>query len=125
MPEAQRATRLDPVKKVLTARPVEYGRTVESVSLDIWARTTGGRRLAPLGRRWVHSQAVGQRAAEVGQALTLGSSDRDMLVAAAVRPLSARIRHEAESEPGYPGYARRVTISRVASPPGGSSRRSR
>lgn len=53
------------------------------MSLDVWARMTGGRRLAPLGRRWVHNQAVGQRAAEVGEALTLGSSDRELLVAAA------------------------------------------
>lgn len=56
---------------------------MDTLRLDVWARTIGERRLAPLGGRWVHSQAVGRLAVEVAEALSLGSSDREMLVAAA------------------------------------------
>jgi hypothetical protein len=85
---------LDPVKKVLTARPVGNARRVDSVGLDVWAWTAGERRLAPLGRRWVHSQGVGQRAVEVAEALALGWRDREVLVARNSGSVTSR-RHQA------------------------------
>ncbi|MFC0431956.1 HD domain-containing protein [Kutzneria buriramensis] len=50
-------------------------------SLEEWARSTAGRLLAELPRRWAHSQGVARKAEDV--ALALEPADRPMLIAAA------------------------------------------
>lgn len=49
--------------------------------LSVWAEREGERLLAPLGRRWRHSQAVAERAQVV--AGVMAADDADVLVAAA------------------------------------------
>ncbi|WP_369794604.1 HD domain-containing protein [Kutzneria sp. 744] len=49
--------------------------------LEEWARSTAGRLLADLPRRWAHSKGVGHKAEEV--ALALEPVDRPVLIAAA------------------------------------------
>ncbi len=46
-----------------------------------WAQATAGEHLAPLGRRWVHSEGVAGRAERL--LALVGGDDRDALVAAA------------------------------------------
>jgi putative nucleotidyltransferase with HDIG domain len=50
------------------------------VRLSQWAEEQGERLLAPLGRRWTHSQAVAERARAVADVV---AEDHDLLVAAA------------------------------------------
>lgn len=49
--------------------------------LSVWAEEQGQWLLGPLGRRWVHSQAVAERAQTVGA--VLAAEEADLLVAAA------------------------------------------